>query len=62
MAWSAPCARQAAHFSSLPAVTITVTPKALASWIAVTPMPLDPPWTSSVSPRFSRAMKTFARR
>ena len=41
---------QAAHFSSLPAVAITVAPQALASWIAVTPMPLVPPWTSSVSP------------
>ena len=55
MAWSAPWATQAAHLSSLPAVTMTVTPKALARWMAVTPMPLDPPCTSSVSPRFSRA-------
>ena len=28
---------------------------ALASWIAVTPMPLEPPCTSSVSPGCSRA-------
>ena len=60
MAWSAPKATQAAHFSSLPAVTMTWQPKALASWMAVTPMPLLPPCTSSVSPACSRAMwKTF---
>jgi hypothetical protein len=35
--------RQAAHLSSLPAVTMTVAPAALASWMAVTPMPLVPP-------------------
>ena len=29
---------------------MTVAPKALPSWIAVTPMPLVPPCTSSVSP------------
>ena len=46
---------QAAHLSSLPAVTITVAPSALASWIAVTPMPLVPPCTSSVSPGCRRA-------
>ncbi len=39
----------------MPAVTITVAPKALASWIAVVPMPLEPPWTSSVSPGCSAA-------
>jgi hypothetical protein len=60
MAWSAPSARQAAHFSSLPAVTMTCEPSALANWMAVTPMPLDPPCTSSVSPGCRRAMeKTF---
>ena len=54
MAASAPSFRQAAHFSALPAVAITVAPKALASWIAVVPMPDVPPWTSSVSPAVSR--------
>ena len=29
---------------------MTVAPKALASMIAVVPMPEEPPWTSSVSP------------
>ena len=39
---------------------ITVAPHALAIWIAVTPMPLEPPWTSSVSPGCRRARsKTF---
>ena len=55
MAWSAPSATQAAHFSSLPAVANTVAPRALAIWIAVTPMPLVPPCTSRVSPGCSRA-------
>ena len=31
-------------------VVMTEAPRALASWIAVEPMPLDPPCTSSVSP------------
>jgi hypothetical protein len=39
--------------SSAPAVAITIEPKALASWIAVVPMPDVPPWTSRVSPAFS---------
>ncbi len=47
---------QAAHLSSLPAVTMTFAPSALASWIAVTPMPLEPPCTSSHSPAFKPAM------
>ena len=50
MPTSAPSAKQAATFSSLPAVTMTFAPMALANWIAVTPMPLDPPCTSRVSP------------
>ncbi len=41
---------QAAHLSSLPAVVRTRAPKALASWIAVVPMPLEPPWTRRLSP------------
>jgi hypothetical protein len=35
---------------------MTRAPWALASWIAVTPMPLEPPCTSSVSPAASRAI------
>ena len=35
---------------SEPAVARTRAPKARASWIAVVPIPLVPPWTSSVSP------------
>ena len=31
-------------------MAITVAPNALASWMAVVPMPEVPPWTSSVSP------------
>ena len=42
--------RQKAALSALPTVVITVAPNALASWIAVSPMPPDPPWTSTVSP------------
>jgi hypothetical protein len=46
--------------SAEPTVTMTVAPAAFASWIAVTPIPLEPPWTSSVSPRCRRARsKTF---
>ena len=54
MAWSAPSFRQASHLSSLPAVAMTLAPSALAIWIAVTPMPLVPPWISRVSPGCSR--------
>jgi hypothetical protein len=55
MAWSAPRSRQAWHFSSLPAVASTLpAPMALASWMAVTPMPLVPPWTMKVSPACRR--------
>jgi hypothetical protein len=36
-----------AHFSGEPAVTMIVTPNSLPSRIAVVPMPLVPPWTSS---------------
>jgi len=54
MAWSAPKAKQAWHLSSLPAVTITVAPAALAIWMAVTPMPLEPPWINKVSPACKR--------
>jgi hypothetical protein len=34
-------------------VTITLAPKAFASWIAMVPMPDEPPWISSVSPVLS---------
>ena len=40
-------------FPREPAVAITLAPKALASWIAVVPIPDVPPWTSSVSPAMS---------
>ena len=50
MALSAPSARHALHFSAEPAVAITLEPSALASWIAVVPMPLEPPCTISHSP------------
>ena len=57
---SAPSSAQRASFSVLPAVTATVAPTALASWIAIVPMPLEPPCTSSVSPgRRWAIMKTF---
>jgi hypothetical protein len=54
MATSAPSRRQASHLSSDPAVAMTVAPKALASWIAVVPMPEVPPWTRKVSPAARR--------
>ena len=39
---------------------MTVEPSALASWIAVVPMPEVPPWISSVSPGCSAVRsKTF---
>jgi len=50
MARSAPSSRQDAHFSALPAVVKTFEPKCLASWMAVVPMPLVPPWTRKLSP------------
>jgi hypothetical protein len=60
IASSAPIFRQKAHFSSLPAVATTRAPNACASWIAVVPMPLVPPWTRIVSPFCSRPRwKTF---
>ena len=41
------------HLSAEPAVAITFAPNALASWIAVVPMPLEPPCTRNHSPAFS---------
>jgi hypothetical protein len=32
---------------------MTFAPNAFASWIAAVPMPEEPPWMSSVSPRLS---------
>ena len=55
MARSAPSSSQAAHFCGLPAVASTLWPKAFAIWIAVTPMPEDPPCTSRLSPGARRA-------
>ena len=58
---SAPSARQASSLSAVPAVTATRAPSSRASWIAIVPMPLEPPWTSSTSPgRRPAAMKTLA--
>src|SRR5260370_15659602 len=57
---SAPSLRHASSFSADPAVTATVAPKCLPSWIAIVPIPLDPPCTRNVSPAASRAaMKTL---
>ena len=42
------------HLSAEPAVAITLAPNALASWIAVVPMPLVPPCTRNHSPAASR--------
>ena len=36
--------------SSPPTVAKTVAPKACASWIAVVPIPDEPPWTRKLSP------------
>ncbi len=52
---SAPSRLQASSFSCEPAVTATMAPACLPSWIAVVPMPLPPPWISSVSPFARRA-------
>ena len=46
MARSAPSRSHAAHFSADPAVAKTREPLAFASWIAVVPIPLEPPCTS----------------
>ena len=49
-AFRSECVLQAAHFSAEPAVAKTRAPKAWASWIAVVPMPEEPPWTRKRSP------------
>jgi hypothetical protein len=43
----------ASAFCALRTVVRTVAPNALASWIAVVPMPLAPPWISTDSPALS---------
>ena len=51
---------QAWHLSSVPAVVITAEPKDFASWIAVVPIPLEPPCTNNDSPLARRPRsKTF---
>ena len=50
MASAAPSARQAWALASDPAVAKTRTPRAWASWIAVVPMPEEPPCTRKLSP------------
>ena len=47
---SAPSSRQIFAFSGLPTVVATRAPRAVAIWMAVVPMPLPPPCTSSRSP------------
>ena len=55
MARTAPSVSQAFVFQSLPTVTMTLAPNAAPIWIAVVPMPLAPPCTSSHSPGLSAA-------
>ena len=52
---SAPSRSQASSFSRVLAVTATRAPNARAICTAMVPMPLDPPWTSKVSPAVSLA-------
>src|SRR5215470_1150398 len=61
MTWSAPMSRQYLAFSALPTVAMVLAPKALQSWIAVSPMPLEPPWIRIVSPaaRCARSKTLF---
>src|SRR4051794_16247073 len=59
MARSAPSASHAAAFSLLPTVHSTgPAPRALATWMAMVPIPLDPPCTRNDSPDDSRATCT----
>jgi len=53
IARSAPSSSQARAFSALPTVVKIRAPNSRASWIAVVPMPLEPPWIRIVSPAFS---------
>src|SRR5450759_1228541 len=46
----APSSRQASSLYAVPAVTATRAPTARASWIAIVPIPLDPPWIRIVCP------------
>jgi hypothetical protein len=50
IAAAAPSSSALAHFSSDPQVTMTVSPNRLPSAMAMVPMPLVPPWTSTASP------------
>src|SRR5665647_25789 len=56
---SAPSSAQRRARSGPPAVAITRAPRAAAIWIAVVPMPPEPPCTSRVSPARRRAAATI---
>ena len=47
---SHPIVSARSHFSSVPAVAITVAPRCFASWIAATPVPEPAAWIITVSP------------
>ena len=51
---SAPSSRHLASLAAEPAVHATRAPSARPTWMAIVPMPLAPPCTSSVSPGASR--------
>ena len=60
MVTSAPSSRQTLSFAGVPAVVNTRAPARAASWIAMVPIPLEPPCTRKLSPRRSLASrKTF---
>jgi hypothetical protein len=60
MPTSAPSSRQTSSFAAVPAVVKTRAPARAASWMAIVPIPLEPPCTRKVSPRRSPARrKTF---
>jgi hypothetical protein len=54
IAAAAPSASAAAHFSSLPEVTIALIPNSPHSAIAIVPIPLVPPCTSTQSPSLAK--------
>ena len=58
MAASAPSFSAASAFSGVPTVQNTRAPSALATWMAITPIPDVPPCTSSVSPSARRPRST----
>jgi hypothetical protein len=43
------------NFALVPAVAITLQPKAFATWIVAMPVPPAPAWTRTVSPDFTYA-------